>query len=303
MSTTGRTAAWGFGFAFVGVLVFSFSLPMTKVALAGFEPMTIAIGRAAIAGTLALLALRIARVRWPGRRYLRPFLVTALGIVVGWPVLTTVALQSTTSAHAAVIAAGLPIATAVFAVLRAGEHPPRAFWWASVLGTVAVVAFALSRGGASGGSLVADLLMLGAVTLAALGYAEGAVLARDMPGWQVVSWTLVISLPLTVPVGMLAMAGSLREQTPAPAAWGGLLYLAIGSMYLGFFAWYRGLSDLGVARGSQVQLLQPLLTLLWSVLLLGETVGADTLLAALLVIAAVVWVQRTRPAKEPAVPE
>jgi drug/metabolite transporter (DMT)-like permease len=213
-------------------------------------------------------------------------------------VLTTLALQRTTSAHAAVIAAGLPIATAVFAVLRGGERPPRAFWVASVVGTVAVVVFALSRGGGVGEDLLADALMIGAVLLAALGYAEGALLTKHMPGWQVVSWTLVVCLPVTLPVGAVALHASMQVRTPTPASWVGLLYLALFSMYLGFFAWYRGLADLGVARGSQVQLLQPLLTLLWSVLLLGETVGLDTLAAALVVLGAVAWTQRTRAPAE-----
>ncbi len=296
-ASTGRPVV-GLVAAFVGVLIFSFSIPMTSLALRGFQALPIAVGRAAIAGSLALVVLLVVRVPWPGRRFLRPLLVTAIGVVVGWPVLTTLALQRTTSAHAAVIAAGLPIATAVFAVVRGGERPPRAFWVASVVGTVAVVVFALSRGGGRGEDLLADVLMLGAVALAALGYAEGAVLTRSMPGWQVVSWTLVVCLPATLPLAVVGLHSSMSVRDPTPAAWVGMLYLAVFSMYLGFFAWYRGLADLGVARGSQVQLLQPLLTLLWSVLLLGETVGLDTLVAAFVVLGAVAWTQRTRAPAE-----
>ena len=284
----------GLAFAFLGVLAFSLTLPMSKLALAGFDPVVVTAGRAAIAGVLAVAAVRLARLRRPHGWQVRPLAVVALCTVVGWPLLSTLALTSTTSAHAAVIAAGLPIATAVFAVLRAGEHPSRAFWVASTAGTLAVVGFALTRGGASGGSLVADLLMLGAVASAGLGYVEGAVLTRSMPGWQVQSWVLVLSLPLTMPVALGWWWATRDDYSFSWSATGGLLYVAVFSMYVGFFAWYRGLADAGVARGSQVQLLQAVLTLLWSVLLLGEQVGWDTMLAALLVIGCVAWTQRTR---------
>ncbi len=286
----------GLVLAFAAVVMFSFTLPVTKVALTGFDPVVIAMGRAVIAGIVAAIVLRMARVTWPGRAALRPFLAIGLGIVIGFPVLTTIALQSTTSAHAAVVIAGLPIATAVLAVLRAGEHPPRAFWLASLAGTAALIAFAFTRGGAGGGDLVADLLLLGAVLAAAFGYVEGAVMTRSMPGWQVVSWVLVVMLPVTVVTTTVA---GVIEDGPAvadPDAVAALLYLALISMYLGFFAWYAGLNSAGVARASQVQLLQPLLTLLWSTLLLGEVVGWPTIVAAGAVLACVVWTQRARPA-------
>jgi drug/metabolite transporter (DMT)-like permease len=229
-------------------------------------------------------------------------LLTASGIVVGFPLLTTLALRTTTSAHAAVVIAALPIATAVFAVLRAGERVSGGFWLASGAGTVAVVAFALSRGGAAGGGLVADLLLLGAVAAAAFGYVEGAVLARVMPGWQVVSWVLVVSLPVTVPVTALLFAVSGGSHQVTTKSLVGLAYLALVSMYVGFFFWYAGLARAGVARAGQVQLLQPLLTLLWSVLLLGEVVTWETLAAAVAVLACVVWTQRARPPSIPDVP-
>lgn len=292
---TGGPAASGVLLAFLGVLAFSLTLPMTKWALAGFDPTVIAMARAAVAGLVAVAVLGLARVRWPGRAMLVPLLVTASGIVVGFPLLTTVALQHTTSAHAAVVIAGLPIATAVLAVARAGERVSPAFWAASGIGTVAVVVFALTRGGASGGTLAADLLLLGAVAAAAVGYVEGAVLTRRLPGWQVVSWVLVISLPLTVPVtgALLVKTGSEHAVTGQSLV--GLAYLSLISMYVGFFWWYAGLARAGVARAGQVQLLQPPLTLVWSVLLLGETVGWETAVAAGVILAAVVWTQRVRP--------
>jgi drug/metabolite transporter (DMT)-like permease len=282
--------------------MFSFTLPVTKIALRGYEPVVIAMGRAALAGVVAAVVLAAARVPRPRREEVRPLLLIGLGVVVGFPVLTTIALQSTTSARAAVVIAGLPIATAVLGVVRAGEHPSRQFWYAAVSGTVALTFFALSRGGASGGDLVADLLLLGAVLAAAYGYVEGAVLSRSMPGWQVISWVLVLALPLTLTA--TAVIGVVVDSDRSPTAQSSvaLLYLALVSMYLGFFAWYAGLHRAGVTRASQVQLLQPLLTLLWSVLLLGETVGPATVVAAFAVLGCVVWTQRTRAGTDPPPP-
>lgn len=291
-SVSGTRVGEGLVLALVGVVIFSFTLPMTKVALPGYDPVEIAMGRAAIAGVVAVGALALARARWPGRQAVRPLLGIGLGVVVGFPVLSTTALQWTTSAHAAVVISSLPIATAVLGALRTGQHASRGFWAAACCGTLALVVFAITRGGASGADLRADLLLFGAVLAAAYGYVEGAVLSRSMPGWQVISWVLVLMLPVTV-VAML-VAALVDPPSPAPGATAALLYLALFSMYLGFFAWYAGLHRAGVARASMVQLLQPLLTLLWSVLMLGEQVGWSTVVAAVAVLACVVWTQRAR---------
>lgn len=297
----GSRVGEGLGLALVGVVIFSFTLPMTKVALDGYDPVEIAMGRAAVAGILAGAALSLARARWPGRQAVRPLLGIGIGVVVGFPVLTTTALQWTTSAHAAVVISSLPIATAVLGAVRAGQPASRGFWAAAGCGTLALVVFAFTRGGASGADLRADLLLLGAVLAAAYGYVEGAVLSRAMPGWQVISWVLVLMLPVTVVAGVVA--GFVDPPWPTPGATAALLYLAVFSMYVGFFAWYAGLHLAGVARASMVQLLQPLLTLLWSVLMLGEQVGWPTLLAALAVLACVVWTQRTHAGPAPPAPE
>ncbi len=296
VTAAGTAVRRGLVLALAGVVMFSFTLPFTKIALRGYDPAVIAMGRAAVAGAVAGLVLSATRVGWPGRAAVRPLLGIGLGVVVGFPVLTTVALQSTTSAHAAVVIAGLPIATAVLGVVRTGEHPARSFWLAAVCGTVALAGFALSRGGASGGGLIADLLLLGAVLAAAYGYVEGAVLARRMPGWQVISWVLVVMLPVTVVASVVSWATSNTGRSPTATSTVALLYLALVSMYLGFFAWYAGLHRAGVARASQVQLLQPLLTLAWSVVLLGESVGPATVIAAFAVLGCVVWTQRARAA-------
>jgi drug/metabolite transporter (DMT)-like permease len=274
--------------------VFSFTLPMVKLALPGFSPWTLTFGRAALAGLLALAFLRYAKVPVPDRTLILPILVTASGIVVGWPILTTLALQESTSAHAAVITAALPMATAVLAVFRLHEQVPKTFWVAAAIGTITLVVYALLRGGQEGGSLISNLYLLGAVIAAAIGYAEGAILTKLMPGWQVVSWCVVFSLPVTLPYFAISLWLGAGTHTVTTVSLLAFLFTAFGSMYFGFFAWYRGLAELGVAKGSQVQLLQPLLTLLWSAILLGEVVTGATLLAASVVIICISVVQRLR---------
>lgn len=287
----------GVGFAFLGVLIFSFTLPMVKLALPGFSPWTLTVGRAALAGMLALVLLWRAGARFPERKLVLPLLVTAGGIVIGWPILTTLALQETTSAHAAVITAGLPLATAVLAVFRLHEKVPTTFWAAALVGTFTLVIYAWLNGGQEGSSLKADLFLVGAVIAAAIGYAEGAILSKAMPGWQVVSWCVVLTLPLTMPYFLISLWLGQESHEVTTVSILAFLFTAFGSMYFGFFAWYRGLSELGVARGSQVQLVQSLLTLLWSALLLGEIVTGRTLLAASVVVVCVAITQRVRLAR------
>lgn len=284
----------GFGYAFLGVLIFSFTLPMVKLSLPGFSPWTLTFGRAAIAGGLALILLWAKRVPLPDKSLWKYIGLTSLGIVVGFPVLTTLALQYTTSAHAAVIVAGLPLATAVLAVLRLNERVPMAFWLAALVGTLTLIIYAWLNGGNEGVNLIADLMLLGAVIAAAIGYAEGAILGRSMPGWQVVSWCVVAFLPISVPVFIVSYYLGIDTHVVTPVTVGAFLFTALGSMYFGFFAWYRGLSELGVAKGSQVQLLQALLTLAWSALLLNEIVTLNTLIAASVVIICVAVTQRVR---------
>jgi drug/metabolite transporter (DMT)-like permease len=284
----------GLSWAFVGVLLFSFSLPLTKVAVGGFDPFLTAMGRAVIAGALALVLLGLRRVPFPERPNLRPLLFTMLGAVFGWPILLALALERTTSAHAAVIAAFMPLTTALFAVMRTHERVPRQFWIAAGGGTAALVLFALSRGGAEGGDWLADLLVVGAVLSSSWCYVEGAAITRVMPGWQVISWVVVLALPVTVPASVLLWVGTSGDYDTTAVQWLALILLGVSSMYLGFFAWYRGLSLAGAAYGGQVQQLQALLTLLWSALLLGEDVTLATIATALVVVLCVAWAQRSR---------
>jgi len=284
----------GLAWAFLGVLLFSFSLPMTKVALQGFDPYLTATGRALIAGMLASVFLLVRRVPFPAREHVKPLLYTMVGAVFGWPILLALALQRTTSAHAAVIAAFMPLTTALIAVLRTGERVSRQFWIAASTGTAALVVFALSRGGAEGADLVADLLVVGAVLFSSSCYVLGAQVTKVMPGWQVISWVVVFALPVTLPASIVIWSLTHTSYDPGRSQWLCLLGLGLSSVYLAFFAWYRGLAMAGVAYGGQVQQVQALLTLLWSALLLGETVTTGTLLAAVVVIACVVWAQRAR---------
>jgi drug/metabolite transporter (DMT)-like permease len=273
----------------LGVLGFSFTLPFTRVAVEGLDPTFVGLGRAAFAALPAAVLLALWGERLPERATLRRLALVALGVVFGFPLLSALALRELTAAHSAVIVGLLPAATAVMAVARAGERPSRGFWVASGAGLAAVLAFAASQGAGVSG---ADLLVLGAVALGAIGYAEGGALAREMGGSRVICWALVLSLPVTLPVGLAAgVAGGLD----APAGdWLGFAYVALVSQFLAFFAWYAALARGGVAKIGQVQLVQPLLTLAWAAALFDEQVGAGTLIAALAVVASVVATQRAR---------
>ena len=303
-SSATATQRAGLGWAFFGVLLFSFSLPMTVWALQGFSPFFTATARAVIAGSLAAVLLWLRRVPWPDRSLYRPMLYTMAGAVFGWPILIALALQRTTSAHTAVIAAIMPLVTAVLAVARGHDIVPRQFWYAAGLGTAALVVFALSRGGMANDDVGADLLILGAVFSSSWCYVEGAGLTTVMPGWQVISWVVVFALPLTVPLTVVIWFLTRNDHVVTTQSIIGLIAIGLSSMYLGFFAWYRGLAEAGVARGAQVQQLQAPLTLVWSVLLLGESVTWGTVAATLVILVSVAWAQRVRlgPGPEPGPP-
>ena len=282
---------------FLGVLAFSFTLPATRVAVEQLDPTFVGIGREAFAAILAGLILLLTRAPLPSRAQLRRLGIVAFGVVFGWPLFTAIALRDVTSAHSAVIVGILPAATAVAAVLRAGERPTRGFWLASLAGLIAVLAFAASQG--AGLPSTADLLILIAVALSAIGYAEGGALARELDGWRVICWAVLLSAPLTIPIALVAAVGS---GVHADAdAWLGFAYVAGVSALLGFFPWYAGLARGGVAKIGQVQLVQPLLTLAWSAALLGEHVSATTLFAAVLVVLCVVGTQRAQVGQAPLV--
>lgn len=282
---------------FLGVLAFSFTLPATRVAVEQLDPTFVGIGREAVAAVPAALILLLTRAPLPSRAQLRRVAIVAFGVVFGWPLFTAIALQGLTSAHSAVIVGILPAATAVAAVLRAGERPARSFWLASLAGLIAVLGFAASQG--AGLPTTDDLLILVAVALSAIGYAEGGALARELPAWQVICWAVLLSAPLTVPIALVAAAGS--DVHADTDAWLGFAYVAGVSALLGFFPWYAGLARGGVAKIGQIQLIQPLLTLAWSAVLLSEHVSAITLFAAVLVVLCVVGTQRAQVGQAPLV--
>ena len=277
-------------FGALGVLAFSLTLPATKAAVADLDATFVGLGRAVIAAALAGACLAVTRSGFPGPGQRFRLAVVSLGVVIGFPLFTALALHQLSSAHGAVITGLLPAATAVFAVLLTRERPSWAFWAVCLAGLVSVVLFAMSQG--AGRPQVADLMALAAVVLGALGYAQGAVLAREMGGWRVICWALVFALPVVLPA--VAVAASQAALSARPSAWAGFAYLSVVSMFLGFFAWYRGLALGGVARVSQVQLAQPVLTVAWSALLLGEHIGLATVLAGAAVLACAAASRRTR---------
>ncbi|WP_285578705.1 DMT family transporter [Herbidospora sp. NBRC 101105] len=285
-------ARLGTALAAVGVLAFSGSMPATVYAMRGLDPFLVAIGRAVLALVVAVVFLLAARAPLlPPRRDLGSYAVIALGVVFGFPVFSGLALYGGAStSHSAVVIGLLPAATAVFAVLRAGERPRAAFWTASALGALSITVFTLSRGG--GHVTTADLLLVLALASAAVGYTEGARLTRTTPGWRVISYALVVAAPLTVPLTVwLALT---TEPVFTAESVSGFLYTSLVSMYLGFIPWYAGLARGGIARAGQTQLAQPLLTLAWAVLLLGEPFDPWTIVAAMAVLVCVAATQRTR---------
>jgi drug/metabolite transporter (DMT)-like permease len=279
----------------LGVLGFSFSMPATRLAVADLDPLFVAFGRAVVASLLAIAVLTATRAPRPTTRQLRSLTIVALGVVVGFPLFTSLALHHVPASHGAVVVGVLPAATAVLAVLRAGERPTATFWLASAAGLACVLVFALSQGG--GDLTTPDAELLAAILLCALGYAEGGALARDLGGARTICWALVLSLPLTAVITGAALAT--HGAHGGPTAWLGFAYVSVISMFLGFFAWYAGLARGGVAKIGQVQLAQPVLSLLWAATILGEDFGAGTAVAASAVLVAVVATQRTRVRTSP----
>ena len=284
-----KTQRSGLLFAFIGVFAFSLSLPFTKMALKSFDPLFTAFARPVIAAFLAIPLMLALKVPALPRHLWRPMAFTALGAVFGWPILIAVALERTTSSHVSVISAVMPLVTAIIAVIRNRKHPGTSFWVASSLGTALLVFFSISRGGTSSADLLTDLIILGAVIASSYCYVEGAGLTNYLPGWQVISWVVVISLPVAVPGTIAVYLATSSEYTLQFDAVFGMLAIGLSSMYLGFIAWYRGLRDFGVAHGSQVQQLQAIMTLGWSALLLGESVTLTMVLSAIGIVLCVLW--------------
>jgi drug/metabolite transporter (DMT)-like permease len=298
MTTHPHNERRGLWLGLLGVVIFAMTVPMRRLAVGPaadpqLAPLFVAAGRAALAGGLSVLYLLATRAPLPQRRQLAAFGVCALGTVVGFPLFIGLALRHVDAMHAAVVSGTLPLATAVAAALWFGQRPSGGFWACAGLGCALVLAFAAHQG--NGRLSVADGLLLLSVASGAVGYVAGAQLSAQMRAEQVICWVLVLSLPFTLPVMLATWPAAPVRAT----AWGGFAYVTLFSMWLGFFAWYRGLALGGTVRVSQVQLVQPFLALLFAVPVLGETLEATTVLFSLAVVATV-FIGKRMPTQQPA---
>ncbi|QEE46118.1 DMT family transporter [Rhizobium sp. WL3] len=278
--------AWVSGF--IGVLIFSGSLPATRMGLADFAPLFLTSARAVIAAVLGAALLIALREKRPLRSDLFPLAIIALGVVVGFPLLTALALTSINSAQSIVFIGLLPLCTALFGVLRAGERPSAVFWMFSVTGAALVAGFAFST--AADMAVEGALLMIAAILACGLGYAEGGRLSRQLGGWQVISWALVLSLPVMLPIALWTMPDDFADVSTA--GWLALSYVSLFSMMIGFIFWYRGLALGGISSVGQLQLLQPFLGFVLAAGLLHEKVSLPMLATALLVVLCVAGSRR-----------
>lgn len=278
----------GLAYGFLGVACFSLTLPATRIAVIELDSMLVGLGRGVVAGVMAIALLYLTHQPLPAKRHWPGIAVVALGVVLGFPLLSTWAMQQLPAAHGAVVLGILPLMTAIAGVFRAGDRPSLSFWAAGLVGSATVVAFGLAEG--AGHLQLADLALLAAVIAAALGYAEGGRLAQILGSWQIICWALVFAAPFE----LLPLIKTVAVHSPigSGVAWLGFAYVCLVSQFLGFFAWYHGLALSGVARVGQIQLLQPFLTLLVSAFLMGETVTGPMIMAACLVVGSVVLGKR-----------
>lgn len=272
----------------VGVIIFSLTLPMTHIVVQEFHPLLNGLGRALAASIPAAALLAWRRERLPTRAQIKGLAVTALGVIVAFPVFSAWAMKTVPSSHGALVNGLQPLFVAIYAAWLSRERPTPAFWVSAAVGSALVVAYALHAGG--GALQAGDLFMLAAVAVGALGYAEGARLARDLGGWQVICWALVLAAPfLLIPVGWLGWEQHLHHPGPVGLrTWLAFGYVSLFSQFIGFFAWYAGLAKGGTARVGQVQLLQIFFTIAFAALFFGETVAPSTWLFAAAVVATVV---------------
>jgi EamA-like transporter family. len=288
ISKVRENTASGWLNGFIGVVLFSGSLPATRMAVLAFDPVFVTLARASIAGLLALITLVVFKEKRPEKKQLGSLCIVAIGCVVGFPLLSALALQQITSAHSIVFIGILPVSTAVFGIIRGGERPKPIFWLFSALGSLLVIGYALAQGLTA--SPLGDILMILSVILCGLGYAEGAKLTKTLGGWQVISWALVLSLPIMFPLTSIYMPSSFNDVTMG--AWGSLAYVSLFSMFIGFVFWYKGLAQGGTATIGQLQLLQPFFGLALAAWLLHEQVSIGMLVVTVGVIFCVVGTKK-----------
>ena len=280
---------------FVGMAIFGGTLPATRMAVSQIDPIALTSLRTAIAGLCSLALLVVLRRPLPPRALWPQFAIAMLCVSILFPLLMSLGMQTVDASHGGVVLGILPIATALVAVTITHERPRPLFWIASIAGAALVIAFALRQGG---GTLSAgDLLLFAAVAVSSIGYAFSGRLTAEMPGWEVISWVLVIGLPISLPAAALTMPSDLAHIDLKP--WLGLLYVALFSQWIGFFAWNAGMAMGGIARVSQVQLLQPFITFALAALINGETITWQTALFAAAVVATVAISTRTRARQAP----
>lgn len=282
ISSLNISSGWLNGF--LGMLIFSASLPATRIAVMDFNPIFLTSVRATIAGLLGFALLMIFNEKRPGREDFLPLFIVAIGVVVGFPLFTALALQHITASYSIVFIGILPLVTALFGVLLAGERPTVSFWVFSCVGSMLVAGFALTRG--IDFSLFGNLYMLAAIIVCGMGYAQGAVLSRKFGGWQVISWALILSLPAMASISVFTRPETLLNISPG--AWIGLFYVSVFSMLVGFIFWYRGLAQGGIAAVGQLQLLQPFFGFFLAAILLRESIGLDTMIVTIAVILCVI---------------
>ncbi len=281
----------GLWLGLLGIVIFSVTLPATRLAVGSPEApqmsgVFIAMGRAVVAAGLSALFLLATRAPWPQRKDWWPLAITAIGVVLGFPLFSSIAMRHVEAVHASVIVGVLPLATAAVGALLHRQRPSLGFWLCAAVGSALVVTFAVLRSGTPGGGLtiqLADMLLLAAMLCAAVGYGYGARLSQHMRAEHVICWALVLTLPITLPLAAYTWPTAPLHTS----SWWGFAYVAVFSMWLGFFAWYRGLALGGTVRVSQVQLVQPFLSMLFAVPLLGERLDAVTVGFGMAVIATV----------------
>ncbi|MDO6406840.1 DMT family transporter [Pantoea phytobeneficialis] len=254
---------------FIGVMIFAGSLPATRAAIGGFDPLFLTCARATIAALLGGALLMVLRQKRPALTDIPALAITALGVVVGFPLLTALAVQHISSARSMVFLGLLPMSTAIFAVLRGGERPRPVFWLFSLAGSAIIAGYAL--GGTAGNMMAGDVLMIAAIILCGLGYAEGAKLSRRLGGWQVISWALLVAVPVMLPAAIYTAPATFSGI--AMPAWLGLAWVSVFSMLIGFIFWYHGLAKGGIAAVGQLQLIQPFMGFALAALLLHESIS------------------------------
>lgn len=279
-----RQETLGLMFGLLGVTMLSVTLPATRLAVAEFDPVFVGLCRALLPAIPAAALLLLTRQRRPTRREAAALLLASTGIVYGFPILMSVAMKTLPAAHGAVVTGIMPLATAAVGAAVSGDRPSRGFWLCGALGSAAVVVYALIDG--AGDIASADLVLLAAIATASLGYAVGGQIAKRLGGWQTICWIMVLALPISVALAV-ALDPPAPQTRPGTSAWLGLLYVVIGSQFLSFFAWYRGLALGGITRVSQLLLLQPCLTLAFAALLTGERLGWREIGFTVLIVAVV----------------